>query len=118
MPSKRSATVAPVHRKLQDLYAGTSENFERFTEQLFQKKGFQTERVGKRGDMGVDIRLHDREGMFIVQGKRYRSWVGPQVVRDFYGTMLHEGAWRGFLVTTGAFTAGAVLGAGQEHRND
>ena len=32
-----------------------------------------------------------------------RAWVGEPVVRDFYGTTLHEKADRGILVTTGTF---------------
>jgi restriction system protein len=36
----------------------------------------------------------------IVQCKRYRRPVGPDVVRELYGTLIHERVAHAFLVTT------------------
>lgn len=58
-------------------------------------------------DGGVDAIAFDpdpiRGGKFIIQAKRYNILVPVSAVRDLYGTMLHEGATRGILVTTSEY---------------
>ena len=58
-------------------------------------------------DGGVDVWAMDpdpiRGGKLVIQVKRYRSTIPPAPVRDLYGTMLHEGATKGILVTTAEF---------------
>ena len=39
-------------------------------------------------------------GKIVVQAKRYTNTVGDSAVRDLFGTMNHEGAMKGILVTT------------------
>ncbi|MFC0476253.1 restriction endonuclease [Robertmurraya beringensis] len=55
-------------------------------------------------DGGIDAIVFDpdpiRGGKFVVQAKRYNAVVQPSAVRDLYGTMIDEGATKGFLVTT------------------
>jgi restriction system protein len=41
-----------------------------------------------------------RGGKFVIQAKRYNHVVPVSAVRDLYGTMIHEGASKGILVTT------------------
>jgi restriction system protein len=36
----------------------------------------------------------------VVQCKRYQNTVGEEIVRELYGTLIHERAARAFLVTT------------------
>ena len=56
---------------------------------------------GRSGDLGVDLALTQDNGRrAIVQCKRYRHPIGPDIVRELFGTMLHERALHGFLVTT------------------
>jgi restriction system protein len=43
----------------------------------------------------------------IVQCKRYQSTVGPEIVRELYGTLLHERAAHAFLVTSAEISASA-----------
>jgi restriction system protein len=63
-------------------------------------------------DGGVDLHVIDptpiRGGRYIVQAKRYQGGVGEPIMRDLYGTLLHSGAVKAILITTGYFTEGAV----------
>lgn len=82
--------------------------FEHYVALVFQYKGYRVEHRGKSGDHGVDLQVYPPSGRLgVVQCKRYRSTVGEQVVRDLYGTMLHEGAAHAFLVTAGEISAAA-----------
>lgn len=85
------------------LYALSPYEFEHFVSRVFRKKGYNVILRGQSGDMGVDIeiRLKGDQKRAIVQCKRYRNTVGPETVRELYGTMLHERVAHGFLVTTG-----------------
>jgi HJR/Mrr/RecB family endonuclease len=96
------------HKKLatqvvttEDLYALSPAAFERYVANLFRKKGYQVTVRGRSGDHGVDLELErpgDRRA--IVQCKRYRNAIGPDIVRELFGTMIHEGVNHAFLVTT------------------
>lgn len=75
--------------------------FERFAARLFRAHGYQVEVRGRSGDLGVDLEITNERGKrAIAQCKRYRSTVGPDVVRELYGTMIHERVAHAFLVTT------------------
>ena len=91
------------------LYALSPYDFEHFTAQVFRKKGFNVMLRGRSGDAGVDLEV--RQGKTskraIVQCKRYRKTVGPETIRELYGTMLHERVSHAFLVTTADITDGA-----------
>jgi restriction system protein len=82
-------------------------DFQDLVAALFQAMGMQAMTTGRTGDGGVDIRAMDpdpvRGGKLVIQVKRYRSTIPPAPVRDLYGTMLHEGAIKGILVTTAGF---------------
>lgn len=58
-------------------------------------------------DGGIDIIIHDHDpihgGNFVIQAKRYNIVVPVSAVRDLYGTMINEGATKGYLVTTSYF---------------
>jgi restriction system protein len=82
--------------------------FEKHVALIFTLKGFRVRHRGKSGDHGVDLEVRPSTGRLgVVQCKRYRSTVGEQVVRDLYGTMLHERAAHAFLVTAGKISAAA-----------
>jgi restriction system protein len=90
---------------LEDLRALSPEDFESVVSQLFETNGHQVEQVGGSSDHGVDIVVTNEQGeKWIVQCKRYSGSVGEPVVRDLYGTMLHEEAQGAYLMTTGVFT--------------
>jgi hypothetical protein len=96
-------------RSVQALQALSPDDFEELVAVFFRSFGHRVRRVGKTGDHGVDLVVYTKkQGKWIVQCKRYRSTVGEPVVRDFFGTMHHEAASHGFLMTTGTFTPQAV----------
>lgn len=101
-PTASKLTVA-------QLYALSPYEFEEYVAELFRKKGYQVELRGGSGDKGVDLVVES--GAFgkraIVQCKRYRNTIGPDTVRELYGTLLHERAAHAFLVTTADISASA-----------
>ena len=82
-------------------------DFEDLVASLFKAMGMEVMTTERSGDGGVDVRAMDpdpiRGGKLVIQVKRYRSTIPPAPVRDLYGTMLHEGATKGILVTTAEF---------------
>jgi restriction system protein len=97
---------------IDDLLAMTPDQFEALVAQLFMAYGHRVENVGGSSDHGVDIIvISDRGEKWVVQCKRYSGSVGEPVVRDLFGTMLHEGAQRAYLVTTGGITRKAAAWA-------
>lgn len=97
---------------LEQLHNLSPEDFERYVAKLFSLKNYRVVIRGGSGDHGVDIELAS-EGYkrAIVQCKRYTGTVGEEVVRDLYGTLLHEHVSRAFLITTGEISAAAYVWA-------
>jgi restriction system protein len=92
---------------LSDLLALDPVDFEDLVAVLFKAMGMEVMTTERSGDGGVDVRAMDpdpiRGGKLVIQVKRYRTTIPPAPVRDLYGTMLHEGATKGILVTTAEF---------------
>lgn len=97
----RVSPLVKTRLDVDDLYALSPFEFEEFVGRIFKTRGYRVKLRGKSGDLGVDIELRKSNGKkAIVQCKRYKSTVGPDVVRELYGTMIHERAAHAFLVTT------------------
>jgi restriction system protein len=81
--------------------------FETLVTNLFSRMGLETKQTRSAKDGGVDAVAFDTRpiigGKVVVQAKRYRHTVGVSAVRDLFGTMNHEGANKGILVTTSSF---------------
>lgn len=91
-------TVLLTVEKLQSL---SPSGFERYVAGLFRQKGYNVVMRGSSGDLGVDLELTGPHGRrAIVQCKRYQHTIGAEIVRELYGTLMHEGVMWGFLVTT------------------
>ncbi len=85
----------------EQLFELDPKSFEYYVAGLFRQKGYAVTVRGRSGDHGVDLELKSaRDKRAIVQCKRYRGTVGEKIVRDLFGTLLHERASRAFLVTT------------------
>lgn len=83
------------------LYALSPKAFEQYTAGLFRQKGYRVAVRGRSGDHGVDLEVTGRNGKrAVVQCKRYQNTIGEDIVRELYGTLIHEHAAHGFLVTT------------------
>lgn len=81
--------------------------FENLVGNLFSQMGLETKLTRSSRDGGVDVVAFDTRpilgGKVVIQAKRYRHTVTVSAVRDLYGTMQHEGANKGILVTTSGF---------------
>jgi restriction system protein len=86
--------------------------FERLVLDLLHAMGYGTSRsdlhrVGRSGDGGIDgIVSLDRLGLekVYVQAKRWKSDVDSPTIRDFVGALQLQGASKGVIITTAAFT--------------
>ena len=92
-------------------FNGSPAQFESALQSLCKSMGFLVQLTKHSHDGGVDLVVEDttpiRGGRYIVQAKRYEGGVGEPVIRDLYGTLMHEGAVKAILITTGYFTADA-----------
>lgn len=94
---------------LRDLQAMDPFAFEEYVAQrIFARQGYKVINTQDSKDGGVDIQVTDPDGYeAIVQCKRYRGTVGSATVRELYGTMIHSGVSRAFLVTSGTISEDA-----------
>lgn len=87
------------------------EDFEHLVREVFEKefasRGGEVKITQASNDGGVDAIAFDPDpitgGKIVIQAKRYTNTVGVSAVRDLYGTVQHEGASKGILVTTSDF---------------
>lgn len=102
--SRPAGPAAPAKASLMDM---DPIDFEDLVAALFQDMGLEVMTTERTGDGGVDVRAMDpdpiRGGKLVIQVKRYKTTIPPAPVRDLYGTMLHEGATKGILVSTAEF---------------
>ena len=89
----------------------TPTQFESALKSLCERMGLSVQLTKASHDGGVDLHVVDpvpiRGGRYIVQAKRYQGSVGEPIIRDLYGTLLHSGAVKAILITTGYFTDAA-----------
>ncbi len=84
----------------------TGIQFETEIASLFEKLGYEVTLTRGSGDEGVDLYLNKNDKISVVQCKAHKKPVAPSVVRDLYGTMLHNRADEAILVTLAGFTLG------------
>jgi Restriction endonuclease len=101
--------TADTAQKPQDLLDVSPTQFEKMVLELYNLHGYKAKHTGTVGDHGVDIIVQTPKGeKWVIQCKRWRGSVGEPVIREFFGTMHHEKADRGVLITTGKFTPQAT----------
>ena len=91
-----------------ELQALSPSEFEQFSAEIFRARGYSVDVRGRSGDLGVDLEITNGGGKrAIAQCKRYRATVGPDIIRELYGTMIHERVSHAFLITTADISDGA-----------
>ena len=72
--------------------------------------GYSVVETANTGDEGIDLicTKKDTNETIVVQCKRYQGKVGSPIIRDFYGSLIHSKASKGYIVTTGQFTSDAI----------
>lgn len=86
----------------------TGVTLEQETAKLFAKLGYQVEHRGGAGDEGVDLMLRQAGKVIVIQCKAHVRPVGPAVVRELYGTLMHHRAHQAMLASPSGFTDSAV----------
>jgi restriction system protein len=90
----------------------TPKEFESFIQNLFTHMGYETDQFRSSGDGGIDCMAFKRDPVapmkIAVQAKLYTKTVQPTHIRDLYGTMQHEGATLGIMITTSGYGPGSV----------
>lgn len=105
MGRRREIQERRIAESLADLRAMSPEDFEAFVAQAFRARGFKAWDIRFTADHGIDLQLITPDGAAAVaQVKRYKNHVGEPTVRDLYGAMMHAGADRAFLISTGGFS--------------
>ena len=78
--------------------------FEKRIEALLNDMGWiGVERVGGRGDRGVDLRGKYQDQTYVVQCK-HKAKVTPAEMRDFVGTRVNQKVHHGLFITSGRYT--------------
>jgi restriction system protein len=95
--------------------------FEEFIQNLFTTMGYDTKLYRATGDGGIDCVAYDPHpiggGKLIVQAKLYTRTVQPTHVRDLWGTVQHEGATKGIMITTSGYGPDSYKFAGGKPLN-
>ncbi|MGH7824333.1 MAG: restriction endonuclease [Candidatus Binatia bacterium] len=81
--------------------------FESELGRLFERRGYQTRRLGGARDEGIDLVLRKDGKEVLVQCKAHGRPVGPGAVRDLYGVMMHKRAVEAWLISTMGFSQAA-----------
>ena len=96
-------------QKLDQLQNLSGSEFESLVAKIFQQMGYKVTITPKTGDEGIDIDTIDPQGKkVVIQCKRWQGTISSKVVREFYGSLMHAKAEKGFLVTTGTFSSSAI----------
>ena len=92
-------------QNLAQMMALEPEELETWVGLLFTLRGYEVRNTRFSADHGIDLEVAG-EGIArgVVQCKRYRGTVGEPVVRELYGTHVHENAEYSWLATTGAIS--------------
>ena len=108
LPFELIVSPPPDKAPIQILYDLSPAEFEEYVANIFARRGYKIELRGRSGDLGVDIEVRQPNGKkAVVQCKRYKSTVGPDIVRELYGVLIHERAAHAFLVTTAEISEAA-----------
>ena len=81
--------------------------FEKEIADFLRKLGYGANLTSYVADGGIDIQVRDGVKKIIVQCKAHRTSIGPAIVRELYGTIVHGKADEGWLITTCGFSSGA-----------
>ena len=83
------------------------------TMSFFEAAGFEAWATRKSNDLGADGFAVHPNGLMVIQCKRNSTdnKVGRPTIQQFKGVIEEQGAFRGYVVTTAAFTEEAVESA-------
>ena len=96
-------TIVPPQATIDSI---TWDQFELVIAEIYRREGYQVEvSSGLGSDGGVDVKLRKDGAITLVQCKQWKVYkVSVKNIREFYGTMVHEGAQHGIFVSTAKYT--------------
>lgn len=108
-----SASLVPSLNELRSL---SPQQFEDEVARMFERLGYTVEQTPYVNDQGRDAILHRGGEKYLVECKRYseRNTVGRPEIQQFYAAIMHDQAAKGFFVSSGNFSTGAVAFAAQK----
>lgn len=83
--------------------------FEDYLRTRFEKRGYKVEMTPSTGDYGADLICTDRNGVLVVQAKRYEGHVGTSAVQEVTAARDFYSADRCMVVTNSYFTKNAIV---------
>jgi hypothetical protein len=82
--------------------------FEIEVTKILMSKKYNVKHTGSSfGDKGIDLLLKLDDKTIIIQCKAYKNYISAGIVRELYGTLIHEKADEAWLVVTSGFYSGA-----------
>jgi HJR/Mrr/RecB family endonuclease len=82
--------------------------FEEAVLNLYNSLGYETKKTQYVADGGIDGKLEKDGKLILIQCKRLKKPVGVQVIRDMYGTLIHNEADEGWIISTSGFSKSAT----------
>jgi predicted RecB family endonuclease len=82
--------------------------FEAHVAWYYRQLGYRIEMTKASGDQGIDVIAENDVERIGIQVKRYSGSVGNSAVQEVVAGLRHYGCSRGVVVTTSAFTRGAI----------
>jgi restriction system protein len=94
---------------LHSTFKGMSgDDFEKFVADVYFKLGYETEKVGRSGDGGIDVRARKDNKMYLIQCKDWNSnRARPEDVSRLHSAVYREQADGGIFVAVSGFTTQA-----------
>ena len=96
-------------RKQQEWWRGIDgRGFELGVAKVLTEKGYSVKLTGSSwGDEGVDLVLMKDGKKIIIQCKAHKNFMSAGVVRELYGTLMHQKADEAWLIITSGYYSGA-----------
>jgi restriction system protein len=106
--SFRRKRLLDKQKDLDSLKSLSWREFEELVGEAYRRQGyFVLENPGEGADGGIDLRLRKDGRKVYVQCKHWKRNVGVKVVRELYGVVKAQKAFKGVIVTSGNFSADA-----------
>ncbi|MDE6201826.1 MAG: restriction endonuclease [Clostridiales bacterium] len=100
----QNTTMTPI-QKVDNM---TGEQFEKYMEQYFKRKGYNTYRTPTSGDWGIDLIITTGTERIGIQLKRYSKKVSLRAVQEVLGGFEHYNLTKGMVITNNYFQTSAI----------
>ena len=107
--SRRKRKLLDNQQDINSIKALSWKEFEELVAEAYRRKGFRVIENGFGPDGGIDVKLIKNNQTTLVQCKQWRSRnVGVAVIREMFGVLTAEKAYKVIIICCGEFTRDAV----------